>query len=88
MDAIKRMLKFGLGGALGAAIGVGVASLLAPQRGEELQRSSRRFIDEVKAEGDRAQRETEARLKEKFRVQVGDSTALTGEPTHSAPKAV
>lgn len=88
MDAIKRVVKFGLGGALGAAIGIGVASLLAPQRGEELQRTSRRFIEEVKAEGDRAQRETEARLKEKYRIQVNDNTALTGEATHSAPKAV
>ncbi|HWV24917.1 MAG TPA: YtxH domain-containing protein [Thermomicrobiales bacterium] len=88
MDAIKRMFKFGLGGALGAVIGVGVASLLAPQKGEDLQRSSRSFIDEVKVEGDRAQRETEARLAEKFRIQVNDSSALTGETTHAAPKAV
>jgi len=88
MEAIKRVFKFGIGGALGAAIGVGVASLLAPQRGEELQRSSRLFLEEVKAEGDRAQRETEARLAEKYRIQVNDSTALTGETRHSAPKSV
>lgn len=70
MEAIRRVFKFGLGGALGAVIGVGVASLLAPQKGADLQRSSRMFIDEVKAEGDRAARETEARLSEKYRIQV------------------
>lgn len=88
MDAIKRMAKFGLGGALGAVIGVGVASLLAPQKGEELQRSSRMFIDEVMAEGDRAQRDTEARLSEKYRTQVNDSKALTGDTQHYEPKMI
>lgn len=88
MDAFKRVFKFGLGGVLGAVVGAGVASLLAPQKGEELQRSSRQFLDDVKAEGDRAARETEERLAEKYRIQVNDDKALTGDTQHYEPKMV
>lgn len=88
MEAIKRVFKFGLGGALGAAIGAGVASLLAPQKGEEFQSTSRSFIAEVKSAGDQAQQETEARLAQRFRVQVADDKALTGDATHREPRLI
>lgn len=88
MEAIKRVFKFGLGGALGAAIGAGVASLLAPQKGEELQTASRSFISEVKAAGDMAQQETETRMAQRFRVQVADDKALTGDAEHREPRLV
>jgi gas vesicle protein len=88
MEAIKRVFKFGMGGALGAAIGAGVASLFAPQKGEELQTASRSFVTEVKTAGDIAQQETEARLAQRFRVQVADDKALTGDTEHRAPRLV
>lgn len=88
MEAVKRVLKFGLGGAFGAAIGAGVASLLAPQRGEEFQATSRAFLDEVKSEGERAQQATEAEMSRRFRVQVSDDKALTGDPEHREPRLI
>lgn len=88
MEAIKRMFKFGLGGAFGAAIGVGVASLFAPQKGEDLQSASRSFLSEVKQAGEQAQQETEARLAERFRVQVGDRKALTDDASNREPKLI
>lgn len=88
MEAVKRVFKFGLGGAFGAVIGAGVASLFAPQKGEDLQVASRTFLDEVKNEGDRAQRETEASLSERFRIQVADEKALTDDPTHREPRLI
>ena len=88
MEAIKRVFKFGMGGALGAAIGAGVASLFAPQKGEELQSASRSFIAEVKTAGDVAQQETEARLAERFRTQVADDKALTPDAEHREPRLV
>lgn len=78
MDAVTRVLKFGLGGVFGAALGAGVASLLAPQRGEELQRASRAIIEEAKTDGNNAQALTESVLTERFRQQVNDPDALTG----------
>lgn len=88
MEAIKRVFKFGMGGALGAAIGAGVASLFAPQKGEELQTTSRSFVAEVKSSGDEAQRQTEAQLAERFRKQVADDKALTGDAEHREPRLV
>lgn len=88
MEAIRRVFKFGLGGTLGAVVGAGIASLLAPQTGEELQRNSHAFLDDVKAEGDRARQETESELSEKYRVQVADPKALTGDTEHYEPKMI
>jgi gas vesicle protein len=88
MEAIKRVFKFGMGGALGAAIGSGVAILFAPQKGEELQTSSRSFVTQVKTAGDIAQQQTETRLAERFRVQVADDKALTGDAEHREPRLV
>jgi len=83
MEAIRRVLKFGLGGAVGAGIGVVVGSLLAPQKGEELQRSSRALIDEAKRAGDAAQAQKQAELEERFRARVSDPGAFTGAESRS-----
>jgi gas vesicle protein len=76
MDGFKRLVTFGIGGAIGTVIGAAVASLMAPQSGKELQSSTRGLIDEVKAAGDQAQAETEARLRERFRETTGKRDAL------------
>lgn len=88
MEAVKRIFKFGAGGALGAAIGASVAGFLAPQRGDSFQANTRSFVTEVKTEGERAKAATEAALAEKFRQQVDDDKALTGKVEHREPKKV
>lgn len=88
MEAIKRVFKFGLGGAFGAAVGAGVAGLFAPQKGEELRTTSRSLIQQAKLEGAMAQRTTEEQLAQRFRAQVADDKALTGEVKHREPKKV
>jgi len=76
MEGIKRLFTFGVGGALGTAVGVVMASFLAPQSGKELQNATQKFVGEVKAAGDAAQAETEAQLKARFQQKVNDATAL------------
>ncbi|MGC4191144.1 MAG: YtxH domain-containing protein [Thermomicrobiales bacterium] len=88
MDGIKRLITFGIGGAIGTAIGAAVASFMAPQTGKELQASTHGFVDEVKAAGDKAQAETEARLTQRFREVTGTRgtlTDVTGLPVGNAP---
>lgn len=88
MEAVKRVFKFALGSAFGAAVGGGIAAFLAPQKGNELQAASRSLIQEAKIEGEQAQQETEAEMARRFRVQVADDKALTGEVEHREPKQV
>lgn len=77
MEAVRRVFKFGLGGAVGTGIGLVIGSLLAPQKGEDLQKASRNLIDEAKRAGAEAQARTEAELQQRFRNRVDDSTAFT-----------
>ena len=88
MEAVKRIFKFGLGSAFGAAVGGGIAAFLAPQKGKELQTASRSLIEEARIEGEEAQRLTEAEMARRFRVQVADDKALTGEVVHREPKTI
>jgi gas vesicle protein len=88
MEAVKRIFKFGVGSAFGAAVGGGIAAFLAPQRGSELQAASRSLIQEAKIEGEEAQRLTEAEMARRFRIQVADDKALTGEVEHREPKPI
>lgn len=86
MEAIKRVFKFSVGGALGAAVGAGVAALMAPKRGEELQKESMALVDQVKAEGEAAKLAKEQEMMNRFRSQVHDSAAFTEQDRHQAPK--
>lgn len=86
MEAIKRVFKFGMGGAFGAAIGAGVAALMAPRRGEELQAASKALADQAKADGEAAKAAREQEMMNRFRSQVHDSAAFTEQDRHQAPK--
>lgn len=86
MEAIKRVFKFSVGGALGAAVGAGVAALMAPKRGEELQKESMALVDEVKSQGEAAKLAKEQEMMNRFRSQVHDSAAFTEQDRHQAPK--
>lgn len=88
MEAVKRIFKFGVGSAFGAAVGGGIAAFLAPQRGAELRSASHSLIEEAKIEGEEAQRLTEAEMARRFRIQVADDKALTGEVEHREPKPI
>lgn len=95
MDGIKRLIAFGIGGAIGTAVGAVVASLTAPQSGKELQVSTQSFVDEVKAAGDAAQAETEAQLLKRYHTITGTRSPIIdahmlpgGENTHHLPSSV
>jgi gas vesicle protein len=79
MAAGKRLMAFGGGSLLGAAIGAVVAGMLAPQRGAELRRQAHDILDEARREGDRAAEETREALASRFRGRVNDPAALRGE---------
>lgn len=84
MDGFKRLLSFGIGGAIGTAIGMVVGSLMAPQSGKDLQKTTGAFVDEVKRAGDIAQANTEAQLKARFQERVNDPTAFSDTPSTTA----
>ena len=78
MEFVKRIVAFGLGGIVGGGIGVAVASLLAPQSGEQLQASVAKLKAEAEAAGEEARVRTEEAMKQRFRDKVNDQTAFTG----------
>ncbi len=77
-------LKFMLGGAAGTAIGLAVASLLAPQKGSELQAAAHERLAAAVAAGDEAERQTATAMHDRFRQRVGDPAAFT--PSDPAAK--
>ena len=70
-------LKFILGGAAGTAVGLAVASLLAPQKGSDLQAAAHQRLADAKSAGDAAERDTTTALQDRFRQRVGDPAAFT-----------
>src|SRR3954447_9923262 len=76
MGLFQRAFKFTAGGLTGAAVGATVAVLLAPESGQDLQRSIRERIRAAKIAGAEAKAAKEAELVRKFRVEVSDPAAL------------
>ncbi len=72
------LLKFVVGGAVGTAVGLVVASLAAPKKGTEFQADVRQRLADSMAAGDEAERQAKAQLEHRFRTHVGDSQAFTG----------
>ncbi len=77
----KRIVKFGGGGLLGAAIGTAVAILWAPQSGDELKGRISDRLRRARLAGAEAKAEKEDELIRKFRVEVADPDALRDEET-------
>lgn len=77
MGLAKKLFKFTAGSATGAAVGVAVASALAPQRGDVLRKDVNDLVAEARTAGANAQTQTERELAERFRRQVNDPDALT-----------
>jgi len=81
------LLKFLVGGAAGTAVGLAVASLMAPQKGSELQASARQRLADAKDAGDEAERQTEAAIQDRFRQRVGDPGAFRASAGRSGGPA-
>jgi gas vesicle protein len=81
MGAGKRLLKFGGGSLLGAAVGTAVAVLWAPQSGDELKGRLMDRLRQARLVGAQAKAEKEDELIQKFRSEVNDPEALRDEET-------
>ncbi|MDP9366015.1 MAG: YtxH domain-containing protein [Chloroflexota bacterium] len=79
MGAGMRLLKFGSGGLLGAAVGTAVAVLWAPQSGDELKGRLADRLRRARLAGAQAKAEKEDELIRKFRLEVEDPEALQEE---------
>ncbi len=77
MRAIKGVVDFAAGVAIGAVAGAGVAYLTAPRSGHDLRREGQDLVDEAVHAGERARVDREQELRDKFRNQVGSKEALT-----------
>ncbi len=79
MGAGKRIVKFGSGGLLGAAVGTAVAILWAPQSGDELKGRLADRLRRARLAGAEAKAAKEDELIRKFRSEVDDPAALRDE---------
>lgn len=73
------LFKFVVGSAVGAVIGAGVASLLAPKSGDELQADTNALLERARSEGEQARMEAEAAVAERFRQTVNDPSAFVAK---------
>lgn len=79
------ILNFVIGGAVGTAIGLAIASLAAPKKGTEFQDDVRQRIADTQAAGEEAERLARSQMEEKFRRTVGDAQAFKSPPTSGGP---
>jgi gas vesicle protein len=84
MGLAKKLFKFTAGSATGAAVGMAVGTLFAPQRGEAFQKDVNDFIVDVKTSGEHARIQTERELAERFRDRVNDPDALRTTETRTS----
>lgn len=66
MGFLGKMISFAVGAAAGAAGGVAVSRLLAPESGEETQKRFDEFRHEIQDAGSQARSETEAALLKRY----------------------
>lgn len=76
-SGFSTLVKFVTGSALGATLGATIGVLMAPKSGEQMQADTAAYLDNLKAEGARAQQEAEAAAVERFRQKVNDPKAFT-----------
>ena len=79
MAAGRRLLKFGTGVLLGAAVGTAVAILFAPQSGGELKGRISDRLRQARLAGAEAKAAKEDELIRKYRAEVEDPSALRDE---------
>jgi len=83
MKAVKRVVDFAAGVAVGAVAGAGIAYLAAPRSGDDLRKEGQDLIDSAVDAGERARVDREAELRGKFRMQVGKRDALSTDPDNA-----
>ncbi len=76
MTVIARIVKFGLGSAIGAAAGGAAAYVFAPQSGGELTGKIKSRLADARLAGVEAKAAKERELIARFRTSVHDPTAL------------
>jgi len=76
MSAFGRLVKFGVGGAVGAAVGGAAAFVVAPQSGDELTGKLRQRLADARLAGAEAKAAKEQELIGRFRQSVNDTSAL------------
>ena len=79
MSAFARIVKFGLGGAIGAAAGGAAAFVFAPQSGDELTGKIKSRLADARLAGAEAKAAKERELIGRFRAKVQDPTALQAD---------
>lgn len=77
MKAIKGVVDFAAGVAVGAVAGAGIAYLTAPRSGHDLRKEGEDLVESAKHAGERARIDRESELRDKFRHKVGSQQALT-----------
>ena len=77
LKAIKGVVDFATGVAIGAVAGAGVAYLTAPRSGKDLRSEGQHLVDEAMHAGERARTDREDELRAKFRNQIRNQDALT-----------
>ena len=77
MSALTRLMKFGLGGMVGAAIGGAATYFSLPKVEMSSRVRSDARVAEAKLAGAEAQAQTEQALINRFRARVHDHAALT-----------
>ncbi|TVR69358.1 MAG: hypothetical protein EA415_14455 [Sphaerobacteraceae bacterium] len=82
MGFLTGLFKFALGGAIGAAVGAGVAMLLTPQSGEELKAKIDQRMEEGRQARAEAEAATRAAMEQEFRRMVNDENALRASPSN------
>lgn len=87
MGALGRLGAFVGGALLGAGIGAVVATLTAPQSGDDLKSGVVNRIDRVRVAGVEAQSRTEEEMIRRFRADTNDAAALRDSETQSKVEA-
>ena len=77
MKAVKGVVDFAAGVAIGAIAGAGVAYLTTPRSGDTLRAEGQDLIESAKHAGERARIDRETELRDKFRHQVKNQQALS-----------
>lgn len=75
--AVRTVVGFSAGVAIGALAGAAAGLLSAPRSGDDLRKEGHELVDAAKEAGERARIDREAELRDKFRNQVGNQQALS-----------
>jgi gas vesicle protein len=79
MALLEKLAKFGLGVATGGAIGAAIGTLTAPADGETFRYRLHKHFADAKTAGDTAKVAKQTELIQRYREDVGDSTAMDDE---------